>query len=659
MMNSVGRVAGSIVVVIAAWRAGGIAAEEPAKVDVGHFKVLDVKGQVQRLDENERRAGTAFVFLSTECPISRKYVPELNRLQKVAAGTGKMALYGILSDAGVTRREAGAFLDEFKIEFPVLFDASGELAGLFQPDHVPQAFLIDSAGAIVYRGRIDDLYADVDKRRAEPTRRDLYDAMLALAEQRPIENRRTEAVGCPFEKRPQAEANARVTYARDVAPLLYAHCAECHRPGEVAPFSLLSYQDAAKRAEGIARVAGKRLMPPWRAAVDYGHFLDERRLSEREIEMLKKWAATGAAEGNADDLPPPPVFASGWRLGEPDAVVEVEVPVEVPADGPDIFQHFVLPVPVEKDEMVVGIEFRPGNPAVVHHAIVFLDASGRARARDAATPEPGWRTSGSIDASITSVLGVWTPGMTPRFYPDGVGNKLDKGADVVVQLHLHPSGKIETDRSRIALYFAKKPVAKLMPRNPLLLGSLAIEIPPGETRHRLGSKITLPVDLTLTSVLPHMHLIGREMKITATLPDGAAKPLLWIKEWNFYWQDSYVYGDPVRLPKGTVLEIEAWYDNSADNPFNPQMPPQRVLFGNATTDEMCFALFQAVADQPGGMREMGRTMMQTMMQEWNSAPLSADARGRIMAEILKLAGGRRPGIPVGDKKPDAPANKDQ
>ncbi len=411
-------------------------------------------------------------------------------------------------------------------------------------------------------------------------------------------------------------------------------------------------------------MAGKRLMPPWRAAVDYGHFLDERQLTKRQIELLSTWATSGTAEGNADDLPPPPVFASGWRLGEPDAVVEVAVPFEVPADGPDIFQHFVLPVPVDKDEMVVGFEFRPGNPAVVHHAVVFLDASGRARQRDAQTPEPGWRTSGSIDASITSVLGVWTPGMTPRFYPDDVGTKLDKGADVVVQLHLHPTGKVETDQSRIALYFAKKPVTKVLSRNPLLLGTLALEIPPGETRYRASSRITLPVDLTLTSVLPHMHLIGKEMKISATLPDGAVKPLIWIKDWNFYWQDSYVYGDPVRLPKGTLLEIEAWYDNSTDNPHNPRTPPQRVLFGNNTTDEMCFALFQAVADQPGGMREMGRSMMQSMMQEWNTAPLSPDARVQIMAEVMKLFGGnRRPpqGVPGGDKKSetDAAAIKDK
>ncbi len=216
------RVFAACFLALMALRAAPAVAAEPVKVDVGHFKILDVHGQTHHLDANEFRSGTAFVFLSTECPISRQYVPELNRLEKVAAAAGKIAFYGILSDSTVTRRQAVKFVDEFKIGFPVLFDASAELAGLFQPDHVPEAFLIDAAGAIVYRGRIDDLYADIDKRRVEPTRKDLLDAMQALAEKRPIDHPRTEAVGCPFEKGPAADANSKVTYARHRAPAVCA-----------------------------------------------------------------------------------------------------------------------------------------------------------------------------------------------------------------------------------------------------------------------------------------------------------------------------------------------------------------------------------------------------------------------------------------------------
>jgi hypothetical protein len=616
--------------------AGGVHAGELPKVDLSELKMLDVQGSRHVLSATEVR-GTAFVFLSTDCPISRQYVPELNRLSKSAAQK-KLAFYGVISDSATSRADAAKFVDQFHVDFPVLFDASRELATLFEPSHVPEAFVVDGQGAVQYRGRIDDVYADVDKRRAEPAHRDLSDALDAIAEGKPVSTPRTEVIGCPFEAPKENAKSPKVTYARDIAPILFAHCAECHRPGEVAPFSLLTYQDAAKRAKGLARVTERRLMPPWRADVHYGQFLDERRLTEREIAMVKSWADAGAPEGNAADLPPQPKFPSGWRLGTPDLVVSVPVRYSVPADGPDIFQHFVLPLNLVKDETVVAFEFRPDNPAVVHHAIVAIDTRGGARARDAQTPEPGWRTSGSIDASITGILGVWTPGMTPRFYPEDVGVALDQSADVVVQLHLHPTGKVETDQSKIALYFAKKPTKKVISRAPLLLGTLVIEIPPGESRYRTGSSVTLPVDCTLNSVFPHMHLIGKEMKITAKLPDKSVKPLIWIKDWNFYWQDAYVYREPVKLPKGTRVTIEAVYDNTASNPFNPHRPPKRVLFGNDTTDEMCFALFQTVADGKGGQRRMGGSMLRQFLEEWQNGKLSPDARTKIFAEAMKLFG---------------------
>jgi mono/diheme cytochrome c family protein len=615
------------------------ASANPPKVELGEFAMLDVHGQRQTLAA-PHEAARVFVFLSSDCPISRQYVPELNRLAKTAEAS-HIRFFGVLSDASVSRADAAKFADEFQLAFPLLFDGSNELSTLFGPRHVPEAFLVDPSGSVRYRGRIDDLYNDLDKKRSEPSHRELLDAMTAIATGKPIAVAETKAIGCPFESPATVNPNAAVTYNRDIAPILFAHCAECHRPGEVAPFSLLTYQDAKKRAEGLARVTGRRLMPPWKATVHYGEFLDERRLTERQIAMIKTWADHKAPEGDAADLPPQPKFSSDWRLGKPDLVAEVPVSFTVPADGPDIFQHFVIPLNLKKDETLVAFEFRPGNRSVIHHAIVAVDASGGARLRDAQTPEPGWRTSGSIDASITGILGVWTPGMTPRFYPDNVGVAMDKNADVVVQLHVHPSGKKETDQSKIALYFAKKPVKRIMSRHPLLLGTLVIEVPPGKDRYKTGSSLKLPADVTLTSVFPHMHLIGKEMKVTATLPNKTKVPLIWIKDWNFYWQDSYVYQEPVHLPKGTRIDVEASYDNSAANPFNPSSPPKRVLFGNDTTDEMCFALFQAVADEPNAGREIGRAMMRSFMEQWATANLSPDARGKIMSEAMKLFGGRR------------------
>jgi hypothetical protein len=277
---------------------------------------------------------------------------------------------------------------------------------------------------------------------------------------------------------------------------------------------------------------------------------------------------------------------------------------------------------------------------VAHHAVIFLDSTGRAREKDAQTPEPGFRTSGSVEGSVSAFVGVWTPGMTPRYYPEGIGIRVPKKIDVVLQMHLHPSGKEEVEQSKIALYFSDKPEAEIKRQQMLLLGSLAIDIPPGAPEHRLGSTLTLPIDMTLLSVFPHLHLIGKEMKVTATLPNGDSMPLIWIKDWNFYWQDSYLYKEPITLPKGTVIRVEAAYNNSADNPFNPSSPPKRVLFRNGSADEMCFAFFQFVTDERQSMVRLGPALMQSMLSEWRKANIDPEAREHIIDEAGKLFGQR-------------------
>jgi len=612
-------------------------ADEVDRVDLSRLRMLDIAGARHVLSANEQRTGTAFVFISPECPISRQYVPELNRLAKAVEGED-LVFYGVLSDASVKQQAAREFVNEFKIAFPVLFDASGELAAMFQPQRVPQAYLVDATGAVVYSGRIDDQYADVDKKRPQAREKDLLAAMTALAAGNDVAVGRTDPVGCLFET-PKGSDSQQVTYARDIAPILFANCAECHRPGEVAPFALLNYEDAAKRSEWIQRVTERRLMPPWKAKEGHGHFLDARRLSDRQIELIAAWAKAGAPQGDAADLPPQPVFAEGWRLGEPDVILTAPIAFPVPADGPDIFQHFLVPIEIPKDKTIVAFEFRPGTPSVVHHSLVFLDSRGGSRRRDAQTPEPGWTSSGSVDASITSMVGVWTPGMTPRYFPNETGIPLEQGTDLVVQLHLHPSGKAETDQSRIGLYFADKPVKKTISRNPLVMGSLIIDIPPGQQRYRTASTFVLPSPLTLASVFPHMHLIAKEMKVTATLPDGKVEPLIWIDDWNFYWQDAYVYHEPLLLPAGTKIEIESYYDNSSGNPFNPSSPPQQVRFGNGSNDEMCFAIFQTMDEDETDRRRIGEAQMRTLMQDFMQADLSAEARGYIITEAMKLFGG--------------------
>lgn len=602
-----------------------------------YLSAVDLKGEAHHLGTGDGNEAVALVFLGMECPISRQYIPELNR--QAAELEGKPVKFlGVISDASTTRADALRFQEEFQVAFPILFDASGELLDALQPTRVPEAFVLDDKARVVYRGRIDDQYGDLKRKRLAATSHELADALAAVLAGEPVEVAETKPIGCPIERPRGAAQEAEVTFTRDIAPILYANCTECHRPGEVAPFSLISFEDAAKRAEFLSEVARERLMPPWKAEIGHGDFLGERRLTDQQIALLEAWAEAGAPEGDPNDLPPAPQFASGWRLGEPDLVLHAPEDYTVPAGGPDIFQHWVIPLDLPEDKTVIGYEFRPGNPAVVHHAIVFLDTSGMARRKDAETPEPGYTTSGSIGIPVAGLVGVWTPGMTPRFFPNDTGLPVRAGSDLVLQLHLHPSGKEEVDRSSVALYFADKPVERTMASTPFVVGTLLIDIPAGSPDHTVTSSVTLPTDVTLISLLPHMHLIGKEMKIDATLPDGTVEPLIWIRDWNFYWQDNYVYREPVKLPAGTRIDVLSRYDNTAENPLNPSNPPQRVLFGNGSTDEMCFGIFQLIADQPSDEMKLRMALMQSFMKQWSDNEIDPEARAHIVSEAGKLFG---------------------
>ncbi|MBL9124033.1 MAG: redoxin domain-containing protein, partial [Planctomycetaceae bacterium] len=505
----------AIVPLVALWLAAGSAAPlraTEANLEPARFlTAIDLEGKLHRLAEGESDRVTAVVFITTECPIAREYIPELNRLAAQFGERG-VKFFGAIYEPSASRAAARKFQEEFQIAFPVLFDASGELFESLRPTRVPEAFVISTTGAVLYRGRIDDRYGEVGKKRSAPTTHELADALTSVLAGKAVAVAETTPVGCPLESRRTAEGSQAVTYNRDIAPIVFAQCAECHRPGEVAPFSLLSYEDVSKRAEHIAEVTGQRLMPPWKAKIGHGRFLGERQLTESQVALIAAWAKAGAPEGDPADLPPQPKFASGWRLGEPDLVVKAPTPFEVPADGPDVFQHFIIPLEDAAGRTVVGFEFRPGNPAVVHHAILFLDTSGVGRQKDEATPEPGYTTSGSIDIPVAGMLGVWTPGMTPRFYTKNIGMPIKPKTDLVLQLHLHPSGKVESDQSSIALYYAKPGEEPTNSTTIFVVGSLLIDIEAGKNDHTVKSSVTLPADMTLVTLLPHMHLIGKEMK---------------------------------------------------------------------------------------------------------------------------------------------------
>ena len=568
---------------------------EPAHL----LPLLDFSGRIHALEQNDARRVRAFVFLGSECPISRASVPALNRLAVEFPG---VEFFGVWSDATVTRAEAARHFGEWKVAFPVLHDSARMLAGVLKPTHVPEAFVLGADGRLVYRGAIDNAYEDVGRRRANVEKHFLADAIHAAIAGKPAPVATTKAVGCIFEAEPKAGATAAVTFTRDIAPVVFARCTNCHRDGQAAPFALTNFAQTAKRAKQLARVTGERVMPPWIPSGDHARFVGERWLSERELALFKTWAAAGAPEGNPADLPPLPQFASGWRLGKPDLIVRMTEPFTVRADGADILQNFVIPIPTTEDKLVAAIEFHPGNARVVHHAVLFLDDKGVARKLDAKTPEPGYENFGGPGFLPSGALGGWSVGNTARRLPGGMGRYLKKASDLVVQMHFHPTGKVETDQSEIGIYFVNKPVAESLREPAKLVGSIwlanyEMDIAAGVSDYRRTTSYTLPRDVIMVGVVPHMHLLGKTMTVTATRPDGTRQTLIEVPRWNYNWQDEYYYERPFPLPAGTRLEVEAVFDNSAANPSNPSSPPKPVTWGDGTLDEMLYCFFLITAEK--------------------------------------------------------------
>lgn len=386
-----------------------------------------------------------------------------------------------------------------------------------------------------------------------------------------------------------------ITFSDHVARIIYRSCTPCHRPGEAAPFSLTSFEEAQKWSPMIAEVTKSKRMPPWKAVEGYGSFRDARVLSPEDIETLQKWHKEGAKSGDLTKAPKPPQFSQGWQLGKPDLILEMPEAFEVPADGSDSLRNFVLPTNIGRDVTVGAIEFRPGSPSVVHHALIFLDESGQARKLDAADEGPGYESFGGPGFFPSGSLGGWAPGGTPKWLPDGTGRYLKNKSDVVLQIHYHPNGAAQKDKGKIGVYFTRKPVTKLV--GGIALENWDIKIPPGNPRYHRKSNYTLPVPTTLLSVTPHLHLLGKEMKAKAILPGGIEVPLVHVKNWDFMWQDTFYYTTPLDLPAGTRLEMESWHDNSADNPLNPFNPPREIVYGEGSNDEMSLCIFEVTTER--------------------------------------------------------------
>ena len=549
------------------------------------------------------------IFVTIECPISNRYAPELRRLADEFAPRG-IDFTLVFANPADTQQAIDAHLARFGSRIPAVRDPNQELVRQTGVTIAPEAAVLDPAGRVVYRGRIDDRYVSFGVDRPEPTQRDLRDALSAVVTGAPVKVRETQAIGCvlaDFASKPP-------TYAKDIAPIVLDACASCHRPGGPGPFSLLTHDEVRRHATQIVQVTKSRFMPPWKADAQDGPFVGQRRLSDREVALIEEWAAAGAPSGNLPDAPVTALPGEGWQLGTPDLVVTIPTPYSLHAEPTDVFRIFSIPLPIDSVRYVRGLEFLPGNAKVVHHANIRLDYTASTRTLDAADPAPGY--DGLMPRSAVYPDGHflgWTPGQLAPLVPSALAWTLQPGADLVVQLHMQPSGAVESVQPRIGFYFSKAPPT----RTPaiLRLGSQGIDIAPGKAAYTIADSYVLPVDVELQAVQPHAHYRARDVRGTATLPDGTTRSLIHIKEWDFRWQHVYRYETPLTLPKGTRLAMEYTYDNSEANPRNPDRPARRVYWGQRTADEMGDLWFQLLPRNANDLAPLNADMQRKMMIE--------------------------------------------
>ena len=578
---------------------------------------------------------TVVVFLSFDCPMSAGYSKPLSELAKAYSGKGVnfIGLCPCDDNAAAIAKKT----KEYEIGFPVFKDTQLAATDALNATHTPHAFVLNGRSEVVYSGQIDDGYSQRLIRNKEVTQNYLKDAiehMLAPKKALPAKN---EPIGCHIVHDMKRGTSTEITYTKDVQAILQNRCQGCHRPGEVGPFSLMTYKQAVNWADDVKDFTKSRKMPPWKATGGKD-FDGDRRLSDNEIQTIVKWVDNGCPEGLAADAPAPKKFPEGWQLGKPDLVLTLDEDFVLGPTGKDLFRVYVMPTHLTEDKYVVAVEVRPGNPRVVHHTLNFFDATGSARKLDDESREkrkanppgpdavdfgPGFSSSMGLGFRPTpaqllagkqpvGALGGWAPGIMPKFLPDGTGFMLPAGSDFVMQMHYHRDGRLEKDRTQVGLYFAKKPVDKPM------LGLVApgrfktdakatgrfggLGYIPADDSHFVANGGTVALeDCTLYTVTPHMHLLGKSVKITMTPPNGKTETLIDVAEWDYNWQEQYILKEPIKVKAGTHFEIEAVFDNSAGNPNNQSSPPIDVRFGEQTTSEMLFGFLGATKDKKGGL----------------------------------------------------------
>ncbi len=569
--------------------AEGLAIDRGVGRQIADFQLLDTTGKPVSLYGFRGKKAAVIVFTGVDCPVGKLYMERLADLAKQFEARG-VAFLAIDANSGATATRAAEDAEAHGVRFPVLMDPGNAVADVLLVDRTCEALVLDGSARLRYRGAIDDQYG-LTAHKDAPTKTYVVDALEAILAGREVEPKATEVAGCPIERvvpavkaasklrRGNAEFLAamterdgevevgKVTFAHDVAPLLQEKCESCHRPGQVGPFALRTYDDARRHASAIREVVDDRRMPPWHADPRHGRFENDRSLSPGQRATLLAWVDQGTPLGDAQELPAPKAFPEGWTIGTPDAVFALPEAYTVAAQGVLPYQRFRVPTHFEKDQWVQAAEARPGDRSVVHHIVVYVDAHG-AKGRES-------RARGHLCG--------YAPGDMPSICPPGTAKLVPAGSDLIFEVHYTPIGLVKTDRSSVGLIFAKGPVAGTVITRPIAQHRFAI--PPGDDNFSVESSLTFDRDARLLGFMPHMHLRGKDFRYTAVYPDGKSEVLLSVPSYDFAWQSAYRLAEPKELPKGTRINCLAHFDNSTENPANPD-PTKTVTWGDQTFEEM-------------------------------------------------------------------------
>lgn len=615
----------------------------PVGARIADFTLNDAAtGKGWSLAEQARDAKAVVVlFMGTECPVSNAYAPRLAELAKKYADKG-VVFIGVNSNEQDDTAAVAAHTKAYQITFPVLKDGQAKVAEKFSVVRIPEAFVLDGQRFVRYRGRIDDQFTPLAKRE-QATTRDMLNALDAVLAGQEVKVAVTPVAGClvgrsksPVEVKPEQA----ISYTKHVAPIIQKHCQACHRAGEVGPFKLMNYKDAAAWADNIKEVVTEGRMPPWHADPKVGHFANDRRLSDTDKATLLAWIDQGCNKGDPKDEPPAKSYVTGWAIGQPDVVLKMNKTIKIPASAGPLgmpYQYEQVGEEFKEDTWVQSAEARPGNHALVHHIIAYIippkdyvdpdvtvftperirelqrqqsqaqagnnkkdgnsktggaagnnrrAPGGLANLARAFLPQSGselQKRPPTLDGIGQGLLIAYAPGDQPMVLPPGQAKLIPKGSKIVLQMHYTPNGKAGTDCSSIGLIFAKEP-AKYQVRTRSIANP-RFEIPPGADNYEVKAIKAFEKDAVIVSFLPHMHYRGKSFFYELVFPDGKREPILSVPKYDFNWQTTYELAKPISVPAGTKIECTAFFDNSKNNPFNPN-PKSTVYWGEQTWEEM-------------------------------------------------------------------------